>query len=218
MKKKAVIFDLDGTVLDTMGDIAAAVNRALVSVCAPERTLNEVKSFIGNGSFMLIRRALPDRFDDEACLSVRERFRAEYESDMYSNTAPYDGICELLAELSSNGVAVMVVTNKDDRCAVPMIKHYFGENVHCCRGVRSENERKPDPRVTLSLLSEHGIKPEEALFVGDGMADLSVSEKCGIDFIPVGYGYTDKEKLFAECGKKPVSNVFELRQEILEYF
>ena len=216
--KKAVIFDLDGTVLDTMGDIAAAVNRALFSVGAPERTLNEVKSFIGNGSFMLIKRALPEGYDDKACLEVRERFRTEYESDMYTNTKPYDGIAELLHELSSMGVSVAVVTNKDDRCAVPMIKHYFGESVGYVRGVRNDSERKPSVFTTRSALEFFSASADEALFVGDGMADLQTADKCGIDYIPVGYGYTDKKRLFDACGKEPVENVLELRREIIKWF
>lgn len=216
--KKAVLFDLDGTVLDTISDIASAVNRALNAFGYPERTVAEVQSFLGNGSFMLIKRAIGADVDDDVCMSVRARFREEYEKDMCNLTVPYEGMCELLSSLCDLGIKTAVVTNKDDKCAVPMIKHYFGDNVHICRGVRADTERKPNPDNTLSVLREFGVTPEEALFIGDGMADLNVSKNCKIDFIPVGYGYTQPEKLFSECGKHPAMDVSSLRREIFRYF
>lgn len=216
--KKAVIFDLDGTMLDTMADIASAVNRALASFGAPVRTQEEVVSFIGNGSLMLIRRALPEGCSDEECIAVRERFREEYFGGMYEQTAPYAGMCELISELAAMGVTVAVVTNKDDRCAVPMIKHYFGTSVHYVRGIRDDSERKPSPKNTLEFLQKFGLSPEEALFVGDGMADVRTARNCGIEFIPVGYGYTDKALLFAECNKEIAADVASLRNKLLAYF
>ncbi len=215
MSKKVVIFDLDGTILDTIGDITAAVNRALDFYGYGARTVEEITSFLGNGSLMLIRRALPGGGSDEFCIEVRTRFRAEYEAHMYDLTAPYEGAVELLRELASMGIKTAVVTNKDDRAAVPMIKHYFGDTVSICRGVRADTDRKPSPDITLSVLESFGCTPEEALFIGDGMADLTVAKKCGIDYIPVGYGYTSGERLFNECGITPVNSVSDLRDEIM---
>lgn len=214
--KKAVIFDLDGTVLDTIADIAAAVNRALASFGFPERSVGEVESFLGNGSLMLIRRATGVFDNDEQVLSVRSRFRREYEKGMCDLTKPYEGMTELLAELSQRGVKTAVVTNKDHRNAVPMIKHYFGDTVHICKGVIADGERKPNPENTLSVLGSFGVTVEEAVFVGDGMADLQVSKACEMDFIPVSYGYTSAEKLKSESGREAVASVAELRAELLE--
>ncbi len=216
--KKIVIFDLDGTIIDTIADIAAAVNRALASFGFPARTVAEIQSFLGNGSLMLMRRALGGEADDELCLSVRARFRTEYETGMFDLTRAYDGIAEMMQELRLKGAVIAVVTNKDDRCAVPMIKHFFSDLVQVCRGVRGDNDRKPNPEVTLNLLAEHGFTPDEALFVGDGMADLNVSKNANIDYIPVGYGYTSSEKLFSECGKNPCPDVESLRRELISYF
>lgn len=213
--KKIVLFDLDGTVLDTIADLAAAVNRALEFYGFPQRTVSEVQSFLGNGSLMLIRRSLPDGGDDAFCKEVRARFRAEYEKNMLELTKPYDGVGELIDRLNEKGVVSAVITNKDDRCAVPMIKHYFGDRFAAVRGVRSDNDRKPNPGVTLNLLSELGFSPDEAVFVGDGTADLNVAKNAGIDFIPVGYGYTSPEKLFAECGIEPVGSVEELHKKLI---
>lgn len=221
LKKKAVVFDLDGTILDTIGDIASAVNYALDAYGFKPRTKEEVISFIGNGSLMLIRRALGDesaeKYDDNFVKEVRARFREEYQKHMFDETYIYDGVSELVDELKEMGIVSVVVTNKDDRSAVPMIKHYFGDRFAYVRGVRADTERKPNPELTLSVLNELGIKPSEALFIGDGMADLKVSQNCGIDYIPIGYGYTSPERLFAECQKTPVSDVKSLREAIIEY-
>lgn len=215
--KKAVVFDLDGTVIDTIADIASAVNRALEAFGYPERTVEEITSFLGNGSLMLIRRAIGGG-TDEHCDEIRARFREEYEKGMFDLTRPYEGIPELLNELKDRGASVAVVTNKDDKCAVPMIKRFFGDSVDICRGVRKDGERKPCPEVTLSVLDALGVTPDEALFVGDGMADLNVARNCNIDFVPVGYGYTPAERLFDGCGIEPVRNVFLLRNKLLGYF
>lgn len=217
-QKKAVLFDLDGTVLDTIADIAAAVNRALSAYGFPPKTVSQITGYLGNGSLMLMRRATDFNADDDLCLLIRKRFSEEYVNDMYSNTVPYEGIKELFADLSAKGAKIAVITNKDHRCAEPMIKHYFGDAVDVTRGVTADNDRKPNPEKTLNLLAEWGLTPEEALFVGDGMADLEVSKNSGIDFVPVGYGYTSSEILFAKSGRMVMADVESLRRELLRYF
>lgn len=216
LAKKAVLFDLDGTIIDTIGDIAAALNRALAEYGFPPRSVAEVQSFLGNGSLMLMRRSLPNGGSNELCREVREVFRREYAKGMLDNTRPYDGIAELVAELGERGVVSAVITNKDDKNAVPMVRHYFGDLFTCVRGVRADNDRKPSPEVTLSVLSELGFSVEEAVFVGDGMADLGVARNAGIDFVPVGYGYTPPQRLYEECGITPLDDVAALRKRLLE--
>ncbi len=212
--KKFVIFDLDGTILDTIGDLAAAVNYALSLYNNPPRTVDEVKSFIGNGSLMLIRRALQNGGDDEFCKEVRTHFRAEYERCMLDQTKPYDGIAEIIDMLNEKGIVSVVLTNKDDKNAVPMIKHYFGDRFALVRGVRADTDRKPNPDLALSILEQFGFTPDEALIVGDGMADMNLAKNANIDFLPIGYGYTDPSRLLEECGIQPVSDVESLRREL----
>ena len=216
--KKLVIFDLDGTILDTIADIAAAVNRALTAFGYPTHSVSDIQSFLGNGSLMLMKRAIGGDASDELCDAVRQRFRIEYVSGMFDLTAPYEGMAELLIELKSRGITLAVVTNKDDRCAVPMTDYYFKGLFTACRGVRGDNDRKPNPELTLSLIESLGFTPDEALFVGDGMADVNVSRNAKIDLIPVGYGYTPTEKLYEECGIVPAKDVSELRDRLLSYF
>ncbi len=218
INKKAVVFDLDGTILDTLGDIAAAVNRMLIKKGCPTHTVDEVKSYIGNGSFMLIKRSLPVGASDEEIFAAREIFRKEYESDLFSNTKVFHGISEIFSSLNSKGIKVIVITNKDDKSAQKMIDFYFGKKVDFCRGIKADNERKPNPELTLSALGFFGIKPEEALLVGDGIADAEVAKNCGVDYIPIGYGYTENERLFDVCGRQPLMSVSELENELLKYF
>lgn len=218
VNKKLVIFDLDGTIIDTIRDIAAAVNRASAEYGGPARTVAEIQSFLGNGSLVLMRRVLGEDASDELCQAVRESFRKEYRNDMYSNTVPYEGIKELMAELKSRGAIIAVVTNKDHFCAVPMIEYYFGDLVQEVRGVTGDTDRKPNPENILLLLKKLGISAEEALIVGDGMADLNVSKNAEIEFVPVGYGYTKGEKLFANCGIEPCQTVAQLREKLISYF
>lgn len=212
--KKIIIFDLDGTILDTIGDITTAVNYALDVYGDPPRSVDEVKSFLGNGSLMLMRRALKNGGDDELCKEVRTHFRAEYERCMLDKTKAYDGIAELVDWLNERGVVSVVLTNKDDKNAVPMIKHYFGDRFAFVRGVRTDTDRKPNPEVALSILEKFGFSPDEALVIGDGMADLNLAKNAGIDFLPIGYGYTDPSRLLEECGILPVADVESLRREL----
>ncbi len=217
MNKKVLFFDLDGTIIDTIVDITAALNRALKAYGYGERTVSEVKSFLGNGSLMLCRRAMNVFDNDELCLEFRSFYQNEYDSDMYSGTKPYDGILEILRELRDMGLKIVVLSNKDDRNVVPMIDYYFGDLVDISRGVRTDTDRKPNPEVTLSILESVGASVEEALFIGDGTADLQVSAACGMDFLPVGYGYFPVDVLEKESGKKAVMSVPELRDAILKY-
>lgn len=212
--KKIIIFDLDGTILDTIGDITTAVNYALDVYGDPPRSVDEVKSFLGNGSLVLMRRALKNGGDDELCKEVRTHFRAEYERCMLDKTKAYDGIAELVDWLNERGVVSVVLTNKDDKNAVPMIKHYFGDRFAFVRGVRTDTDRKPNPKVALSILEKFGFSPDEALVIGDGMADLDLAKNAGIDFLPIGYGYTDPSRLLEECGIRPVADVESLRREL----
>ncbi len=216
--KKLIIFDLDGTILDTIADIAAAVNRALIAFGYPTHSVSDIQSFLGNGSLMLMKRALGGDADEELCKRVRERFRVEYDSGMYDLTFPYEGMSELLSELKSRGAVLCVISNKDDKNAVPMVEHYFGGIFTATRGVRGDTDRKPNPELTLNLVESLGFTPDEALFVGDGMPDFNVSKNAKIDFVPVGYGYTPSEKLFDACGIAPVKDVSELREKLFQYF
>ena len=214
---KAILFDLDGTLLDTIGDLAAAVNASLSKNGFPERTVAEVKSFIGNGSLVLMSRAAGVPADGAQCALLRRDFISAYRASLCVFTKPYPGMPELVGRLHSAGVKLAVVSNKDDDCVKKLISSFFGECFDAARGTLSQSERKPDPSVTLGVISSLGTEPRRCAFVGDGRADAAVSKNAGVPFIPVGYGYTDPEALLALSGVSPARDVNAL-SKALEVF
>ncbi len=215
---KACIFDLDGTLLDTLGDLTAAVNRALEKSGLPSRSKAEVKSFIGNGALMLMSRASGLEPESAACRALRVSFAAEYAAGTFGTTVPYEGICELVADLASRGVKTAVVSNKDDSRTKALINRFFGKNVLLARGTLDESERKPDPAVTLDVIKSIGSAPSETVFIGDGRADFETARNAGLAFIPVGYGYTDPDVLKSLSGVEPVKDVSALYEKLKEFF
>lgn len=218
MAEKAVIFDLDGTLLDTLPDLASAVNRALAGFGLPERDISEIHSFIGDGTYMLVKRSMPENSAEADCRRVHSAFRAEYEAHLFDLTLPYEGISALLKALSDAGIGVSVVTNKDDGSANAIIGHFFPGVVRITRGVLSPSERKPDPRNTLSVISALSSTPSDAVFVGDGINDLLTASAAGTSYIPVGYGYGDPALLALHSGAAPVDSVAELTGRLRDYF
>ena len=212
---KACIFDLDGTLLDTLGDLASAVNRALAAYGFPARTVPEVKSFIGDGARMLISRAAGIPPEDPLCAGIRARFALEYKAHLFDETAPFPGAPALIKTLHDKGVFTAVVSNKDDSCAVRLIRDFFGDTVDEVRGCRADSERKPNPATTLSVLGSAGIEPQNAVFIGDGRADVLTAAACGMPVVPVAYGYTDCAILREFSGTEPAKTVEELSERLL---
>ncbi|MBO4453326.1 MAG: HAD hydrolase-like protein [Clostridia bacterium] len=216
--KKAAIFDLDGTLLDTIKDLASSVNRALAMRSLPPHSVGEVRSFIGNGALMLVSRASGYSPESPECAALRADFTADYKNHLADDTLPYPGIPELVKTLADSGVKAAVVSNKDDSCVQILIKKFFGENVTVSRGVRAESERKPSPETTFEVLSVLGITPEEAVFIGDGKSDHDTAHNAGITFVPVSYGYTDPAKFPAFCAETPCPDVPSLTAKLKEIF
>ena len=145
MAALAAIFDLDGTLLDTLGDLTAAVNYALGELSCPRRTREEVRSFIGNGVPTLLRRSLPAGADEEMHRQAMALFSAYYGENMTKTTAPYPGIPWLLERLSEDGVRLGVVSNKKHDATQPLCRRFFGALLGCALGARDDSERKPNP-------------------------------------------------------------------------
>lgn len=192
--KKAVIFDLDGTLLDTLGDLASSVNFALRECGYPERTVDEVRSFIGNGVIMLMRRSVPkgtNEADEKACF---EKFRAYYLEHMEDTTAPYDGVNELIEKLSARGIKTAVVSNKLDAGVKGLCEKYF-PGLTCAFGVNNESERKPAPANVFKALSKLKVEKSEALYVGDSEVDVQTAQNAGLEMAGVTWGYRSRETL-----------------------
>lgn len=210
--KKAVIFDLDGTLLNTLGDLASSVNFALRECGYPERTIDEVRSFIGNGVVMLMHRSVPSGTNEAEEKDCFEIFRKRYLEHMEDTTAPYDGVNELIFELSRLGVKTAVVSNKLDAGVKGLCKKYF-PGLTCAFGVNNESERKPSPANVYKALSELKIQKEDAIYVGDSEVDVQTAQNSGLEMIGVTWGYRSKRLLIDSGAKITVDKP----QEIIEY-
>ncbi len=209
MMKKAVIFDLDGTLLNTLGDLASSVNFALRECGYPERTIDEVRSFIGNGVIMLMHRSIPKgtkEADEKACF---EKFRTYYLEHMEDTTAPYDGVNELIAKLSAKGIQTAVVSNKLDAGVKGLCEKYFPA-LTCSFGVNNESERKPAPANVFKALDALGVQKDDALYVGDSEVDVQTAQNAGLEMVGVTWGYRSRETLLSSGAKHIIDKPEEL--------
>lgn len=192
---KAVIFDLDGTLLNTLDDLAASVNFALKTCGYPERTMAEVRAFIGNGVIKLMQRATPDgigQADFDRCF---ESFRSHYLEHMFDTTKPYDGILPLLDTLKAAGIKTAVVSNKLHSGVVGLCKDFFGDRLTCAFGVLDESERKPAPANVFKAIKEMQVEAADCVYVGDSEVDVQTANNAGLDCIAVTWGYRDPDVL-----------------------
>ena len=185
---KALVFDLDGTLLDTIADLGEAVNYALEKRGFPPHTLAEYRGMVGNGVRKLVERACPVNLLDE-CLAD---FMAYYESHIDVHTAPYAGMPELLEELSSAGVALAVASNKFQSGAEYLVRKLFpGIPFVAILGNREGFPLKPDPAIVETVLEQAGVAKADAALVGDSATDMKTAANAGIPGIAVAWGYQD---------------------------
>lgn len=202
---KAVIFDLDGTLLNTLDDLALAVNYALKECGYPLRTKEEVRRFIGNGVIKLMQRATPDGISKEDFDKCFEHFRTYYLDHMTDNTKPYSGITELLQSLKNHSIKSAVVSNKLHAGVVGLCKDYFADGLTCAFGVETESERKPSPANVYKAFKELGVTKNEAIYVGDSEVDVMTAKNSGLDCIGVTWGFRDEHELISS-GAKYIAN------------
>ena len=201
---RAVIFDLDGTLLDTLDDLTAAVNHALQSCGCPMRTRDEVRAFIGNGVVRLMQRAMPQRVSQMEFDRCFASFRAHYLAHMNDRTRVFNGILPLLSDLRAHGVKTAVVSNKLHAGVAGLCQNYFGNLIDCAVGVTDESERKPAPVLVLRTLERLGISAEETLYVGDSEVDVQTARNAGLRCIGVTWGYRDKAAMLAAGAQRLV--------------
>ncbi len=202
MKYKAVIFDLDGTLLDTLDDLADGVNYALESHSFPKRTVDEIRSFVGNGVANLISRSVPDGCDEDTINDVLKTFKPYYASHSRLKTKPYDGILEVLDVLSEKGIKTAIVSNKFDAAVKELNTYYFGERIKTALGETPDIKRKPAPDMIFAVLDELGITASDAVYIGDSEGDITVSNAAGLDCICVTWGFRSREILEKSGGCK----------------
>lgn len=197
---KAVIFDLDGTLLDTIPDIAGALNRALAGCGLPTHPVRTCAGFVGGGIREAIRKAAPADATEETRQAVYRLYRGDYRDNCCDKTDYYPGVRAMLARLNAAGLALGVLSNKSQDTARRIVAHYFPETpFRCVFGREDGRPLKPDPGAAAPVLEALGLPPEEIAYVGDSGTDVQFARACGMTAVAVPWGYRSREEL-AEQG------------------
>jgi phosphoglycolate phosphatase len=192
---KSVIFDLDGTLLNTLPDLMNSVNYVLKKNGQPERTYDEIRRFVGNGIRKLMERATPDDISDELFEKEYKEFQDRYQLHCMDETVPYDGITELLRYLNKNNIKTAIVSNKNDAAVQKLYQHYFSDKIDTARGIIEGMKTKPNPDVGMSAMREIGADKETTLYIGDSDVDAATAKNLGLDCILVSWGFKDRDFL-----------------------
>ena len=193
-----IIFDLDGTLLNTLEGLKNSTNFALKKFNCPEITLEQTRSFVGNGVRKLIERAIPNgeqNPDFEKCLNT---FKEHYSKTMYQKTVAYDGIEDMLTELKKRGIKTGVVSNKFDTAVKELCKNYFDGLIIVAIGESPNVRKKPAPDSVLKAMKILGAKPENTLYVGDSDVDIQTAKNSNLKSVGVTWGFRDRELLEEE--------------------
>ena len=215
--RKTIVFDMDGTILDTLSDLAASVNYAL-SVCGyPARTQSEIKKALGNGVEALIRETAPQEIsaqERQKCLGI---FKDYYSEHMYVKTAPYPGIIKLCSDLKKAGCRLAVVSNKFDSAVSKLCDIYFKDIFDVSIGESPSVRKKPAPDSVLKALAELGSRKEDAVYVGDSEVDYNTALNSGLPCICVTWGFRERaelEKLGAAIFADTPADILDLIKKI----
>ena len=192
MNYKLLIFDLDGTILNTLEDLCSSTNYALQAHNFPTRTIEEVRKFVGNGIQKLIERAVPSGTSVETIEQVLQTFKEHYAIHCADNTSPYDGIMELLTTLRAKGCLTAVVSNKADFAVQSLCKDYFPDMFDFVVGEREGIRRKPYPDSVEEVLKKLQIEKEQAVYIGDSDVDIQTAANSGLQSIIVKWGFRDE--------------------------
>lgn len=215
MAYKLAIFDLDGTILDTLEDLADAMNYALGEHGYPGRTIEEVRRFVGNGIRKLIERAVPAGLAKEEIDRVHETFSAYYQQHCADKTRPYEGVLPLLERLRAAGCLTAVVSNKADAAVQPLCRRYYNGLFDYAVGERTGIRRKPDPDSVQEVLRRLQVEAADAVYIGDSEVDIQTAKNAGLDSIIVTWGFRDRDYLESQGGRCFVDRPEEIEQIIL---
>lgn len=210
MKYKAVIFDMDGTILNTLEDLKNATNYSLRQFGMPERSLEEVRMFVGNGIRKLVERAVPAGTPKEKIDQILDVFLEYYEIHSADNTSPYPGILELVEKLKKAGIKTAVSTNKADVPAQELGREYFNGIFDLIIGQQDGLKVKPAPDSVNKILSILDIQKKDAIYIGDSDVDVQTAKNSGLDFIGVSWGFRGREFLEKNGAKNIVDNANEI--------
>ncbi len=211
-----IVFDLDGTLLNTLEDLKDSVNYALEKQGFPLRTLNEIRSFVGNGIRLLMERSVPESIVNTNVFEVCYKdFCDYYKIHMEDKTAPYDGINDMLKNIKAAGFKTTIVTNKADFAAQDLCKRMFGENIDFVVGSSDDRPNKPAPDGVFYALENLQSKVENTVFVGDADTDILTAKNAGLVSIGVLWGFRDREVIENEGAEFIVETVDELEKLLI---
>ena len=217
LTNKTVIFDLDGTLLYTLEDLKDSVNFALSKFNYPQKNLEEIKNFVGNGVKVLMELSIPQGKNNEnfnECLAI---FKTHYAQNMYNKTKPYDGIIEMLENLQNLGFKTAVVSNKFDLATKELCKKYFAEKIELAIGESENIRKKPAPDSVFKVMEILNSNKNSTYFVGDSEVDIQTAQNANLKCISVTWGYKDKEFLLKN-GAKFLANSPKEILEIISQF
>lgn len=207
---KTYIFDLDGTLLSTLNDLASSTNYALRWAGMPERTIEEVRMFVGNGVKLLMERAIPEGVNNPKFEETYAKFREHYMEHNLDTTRPYDGVSELLHELKRRGKHLAIVSNKFYAATQDLAKHFFPDTIEVAIGERENIRKKPAPDTVLEALRQLNVSKEDAVYIGDSDVDIMTAKNCGLPCISVLWGFRDKDFLIEHGGSLFVEKPIEI--------
>ncbi|MCT7542423.1 HAD family hydrolase [Aliarcobacter cryaerophilus] len=208
--KKTVIFDLDGTLLDSIEDIASSMNKVLESLQLPTHKIEDYKHFVGGGVDILVENALSNQ-SKEIKDEVIKRFKIEYDGKLHSKTLPYDGIYELLDELKKLDINLAVLSNKPHEFTVSYVNHFFKNyNFKEIHGQKKDVQKKPDPKAALDIVKCLDSSCENTYFIGDTKIDMQTAKNANMTAIGVLWGFRDEKELRDFGADFIVSNPLEI--------
>lgn len=211
---RTVIFDLDGTLLNTLDDLCDSVNYSLEKHKLPQRSLAEVRRFVGNGIRKLIERAVPCNTSLELTDRVYETFKEHYGVHCFDKTAPYGGIPELIAELSKRGIKCGIASNKYNPAVQELNERFFEGLIAAARGLNEGEPAKPDAHIVNCVMQELNADRDTTLYVGDSQVDVMTARNTGLRMVAVLWGFRDYDELCEAGATEFVSEP----SELLRYF
>lgn len=214
---KAVIFDLDGTLLDTLEDLYLSVNAALAFCGFPQKSRDFVRQSVGNGVRRLMRLSVPDGEENPRFEECFHRFQSHYAAHLNDHTAPYAGVMEMLRHLSEIKCPMAIVSNKSDGAVQVLNRNLFGSLIQAAIGETDHIRRKPAPDTVLEAMHRLNVRPEDCVYVGDSEVDIQTAKNSGLPCILVSWGFRDREAL-AALHDGPIVDTTEELLAVLEQY
>ena len=208
--RNTIIFDLDGTLLDTLGDLASSVNHVMALFGFPSHTREQIREMVGNGVYVLFEKAVPGGRDHPSYSACIQEFQSYYAAHMQIETAPFPGILPLLSHLQKRGYRLAVVSNKFDAAVKALCQNYFSPYIQTAIGESPSIARKPAPDTVFSAMEKLSASKEQCIYVGDSEVDIETAKNAGIPCISVSWGFKTIEFLKAHGACRIASNTEEL--------